>query len=117
MWCCLYNYGLFFALPYTRYSLSLLAVLLSSLLGCLFFLIYFILFVKWKFVVAIIVFLLCLISKTDYLGYFAGSLIPFVLVMLPFELWIIIGQTALISVSFGFVTQLLNVWITGKNIN
>ncbi|PXY94390.1 hypothetical protein DKK76_10945 [Frischella perrara] len=61
--------------------------------------------------------MLCLISKTDYLGYFAGSLIPFVLVMLHFELWIIIGQTALISVSFGFVTQLLNVWITGKNIN
>lgn len=122
-WFCLLSSALFFASPQSN-LLGLVTTLFTALLGILFGVIYlqFSPYIatfpyKMEVIVAVIIFLLFLITQTQYLKYFACALITLSLLVLQNGDWILICQAVVIGIVFGFVARAISLLITGKNLN
>lgn len=122
-WYCLLSSALFFAASQSNLQ-SLFTTLVTALLGILFAVIYIQINpyipnfpYKMEVFVAIIVFILFLITRTQYLRYFACSLITLSLLVLQNGNWIIVCQAVVIGILFGFVARAVSLLIMGKDLN
>lgn len=122
-WYCLLSSGLFFAAPQTNLQ-GLVTTLFTALLGILCGVIY--LHVapyianfpyRMEVMVAVVVFVLFLITQTNYLNYFACALITLSLLVLQQGNWMLICQAVVIGILFGFVARVISLLITGKSLN
>lgn len=122
-WYCLLSSALFFAAPQSN-LMGLVTTLFTALLGILFGVIYLHIWpyipsfpYRFEVIVAVVVFLLFLITQTQYLKYFACSIITLSLLVIQNGNWILICQAVVIGILFGFVARAISILITGKSLN
>lgn len=122
-WYCLLSCALFFAAPQSN-LMGLVTTLFTALLGILFGVIYLHIWpyipsfpYRFEVIVAVVVFLLFLITQTQYLKYFACSIITLSLLVIQNGNWILICQAVVIGILFGFVARAISILITGKSLN
>ena len=121
-WIALLGSALFFAAPQSN-LLGLVATLFTALIGVLFGMIYLHLSpiipnfpYKNEVIIGIIVFVLYLIAQVQYLRYFACTLITLALIVLQHGNWMILCQTIVVGILFGFVAKMVSVAITGRKL-
>ncbi|WP_392563287.1 DUF1097 family protein [Orbus wheelerorum] len=122
-WYCLLSSALFFAAPQSN-LIGLVITLFTALLGILFGVIYLQISpyipnfaYQMEVIVAVVVFLLFIITQTNYLKYFACSLITLSLLVLQNGNWVVICQTVVVGIVFGFIAKMISLLITGKSLN
>lgn len=122
-WYCLLSSALFFSAPQSN-LMGLVTTLFTALLGILFGVIYLQVWpyipnfpYRFEVIVAVVVFLLFLITQTQYLKYFACSLITLSLLVIQNGNWMLICQAVVIGILFGFVARAISILITGKSLN
>jgi len=122
-WYCLLSSALFFAAPQSN-LLGLAITLFTALLGILFGVIYLQISpyipnfaYQMEVIIAVVVFLLFVITQTLYLKYFACSLINLSLLVLQNGNWILICQAMVVGIVFGFVARTISLLISGKRLN
>lgn len=122
-WYCLLSSSLFFAAPQSN-LLGLVTTLFTALLGILFGVIYIQVSphipsfpYKMEVLVATVVFLLFLITQTQYLKYFACAQITLSLFIIQNDNWMVICQAVVIGIVFGFVSRAISLLIKGKSLN
>jgi len=122
-WYCLLSSALFFAAPQSN-LVGLVVTLFTALLGILFGVIYLQvspyipnIAYQMEVIVAVVVFLLFIITQTNYLKYFACSLITLSLLVMQNGNWVVICQTVVVGIVFGFIAKMISLLITGKSLN
>lgn len=121
-WLSLLSASLFFATPQNSLQ-GLITTLLSALIGILMGMIFIHIRpiiphfpYQMEALVGISVFLLYLITQINYLNYFASTLACFALIVIQDGNWIILCQTVVLGILFGFVAKMISVLLTGRNI-
>ncbi|RKS85943.1 uncharacterized protein DUF1097 [Orbus hercynius] len=121
-WYCLLSSALFFAAPQAN-LLGLVTTLFTALLGILFGVIYMQIMphlghfaYKMEIIIAVMVFLLYLITQTQYLKYFACSLITLSLLVMQNGDWVLIYQAVVLGIVFGFIARVISIMMTGKSL-